>query len=272
MLDRGRDQAFGLRRLFGARELRLLPVASEAGDRQAGGFVVNLAAALARAGRHPVVIDAHPLGAASQLGMRPKYELADLLRGERTFASVAQRSAEGFSVLCAHRGLVELGDDGDAADAVFSAIASLRESFDIALVHASGSVLGDLLAHRPTETAVLCGPRDDDLTATYARLKSLVHAHGLSRFRVVFDRASQPAEIVLRHHRLAAVAERYLAAAVEYGGSIAPGDDLRDALRARASVFAVAAQGSTARAFERIANAARHWQLPAFEATVSTIH
>ncbi len=272
MLDAGLDQASGLRRLFARRMLRVLPVATDPLEPDSSQFVVNLAAALSRTGWNPIVIDGLRDGVAAQLGMDLPLELADLLEGHRSFASVAQHSTEGFCVLPAPRGLSQLARDPAAAEAVFGAIASLEESFDIALVSATGPTLGALLGRREAETALRCGPDDDDLTATYARLKSLVTAHGLSRFRVVFDHAATPAEIAHRHRRLAGAARRFLAAAVEYGGSIAPGDDQRLAARARASVFAVAAQGSAARAFERIASAARDWQLSAYEAAGAAIH
>lgn len=272
MLDGGRDQAFGLRRLFPRRSLRVLAVASDGAQPSANAFVVNLAAALARMAWRPIVIDGQHDGVAATLGVTPRLELADLMSGRRAFASVALRSPEGYSVLPAARGLLDVVDDPDAAEAMFSAIAAIVDGYDIAVLHAPAPVLGALLAHRPAETAILCGPGDEDLTAAYANVKALVNGHGLSRFRVLFDRAPAAELTRQRHRRLADAARRFLAAAVEFGGAIAPERELETARRARASVFSVAAQGRAARAFERIASAAREWQLPAYDAAGPTIH
>ncbi len=272
MLDGGSDQASGLRRLFSRRALRVLPLASAHDDRNAPVFVVNLAAALARTGWSPLVIDGHRAGVAAHLGIATRLELSDLLGGNHRFGTVAVRSDEGFSVLPAARGLAQIARDAGGADATFGAIASLRERFDIALVHASGATLGALLGQRAAETALVCGADDADLTGTYTQLKALVRRHGLTRFRVLFDGASDPQQIALRHRRLAAVAQKFLAAVVEYGGAVAPGAELGQAARARASVFSIAAQGRPARAFERIADAARHWHLQAYEAAGASIH
>ena len=48
--------------------------------------------------------------------------------------------------------------------------------------------------------------------------------------------------------------------------------DLDEAVRERTSIFAVAARGPAARAFERIASAAHEWRLPAFTPDRRTIH
>lgn len=272
MLDGGLDQASGLRSLFGKRGLRLLAVADGPCKPGASAFVLNLAAALARIGLNPVIIDGQRDGVSGMLGLPRRHELSDLLEADRSFASVATRTAEGFSVLPAERGLARIAADPDAAEATFSALAALSDGFDIALVSAPDATIGALIRRSGAETALLCGPGDKDLTATYARMKTLVRKQGLSRFRVVFGGSSLPAAVAVRHQRLAAVADRYLAAAVEYGGAFDDDDSVGRALLVRASVFAVAERGRVARAFERIASAAREWQLPAYQPAGATIH
>ncbi len=272
MLDGGLDQASGLRRLFARRALRVLPVASESSDAGATRFVVNLAAALSRMGWQPIVLDGRDDGVAGFLGLRPTLELADLLTADHRFERVVLNSHAGFSILPAAQGLPMLGADPRAADAVFSALASLGRGFEVALVHGDGATLGPLLGRRIAETTLVCGPADEDLTATYARLKALVTSYGMSRFRVVFDRAASAAETAMRHRRLATVAQRYLSASVEYGGLVLQDDSGACAGAVGAGGFTVAAGGRAARSFERIASAAREWQLPAFDCAGPTIH
>lgn len=272
MLDGGLDQASGLRTLFAPRGLRVLAVADCPGAPGAPAFVVNLATAMARIGLNPVIIDGHGDGVSGMLGLRGRHELADLLEADRRFETVAVRSREGFSVLPAERGLARIAADPEAVDATFSAIATVGNGFDVALVSAPDETIGALMARTGDETAVLCGPGDAGLTAAYGRIKSLVHGHGLTRFRVVFGGSEPAAAIAMRHQRLATVADRYLAAAVEYGGAFDDVETIGRARRMRGSVFAMADQGRVARAFERIASAAREWQLPAFEPAGATIH
>jgi flagellar biosynthesis protein FlhG len=272
MLDGGLDQASGLRRLFARRALRVLPVASERTDASATRFVANLAAALARTGLQTIVVDGRRDGVAGLLGLCPTLDLADLLTADLSFERVVVDSPQGFSVLPATHGLPMLGADPAAADAVFSALAALGRGFEVALVHADGATLGPLLGRAGAETTLVCGADDENLTAVYGRIKALVTTHGMSRFRVVFDRAGSPLEAVSRHRRLASVAHRYLSASVEFGGLVLQDDSGASGSGAPAAGFTIAAGGRAARSFERIASAAREWQLPAFDRAGPTIH
>jgi hypothetical protein len=272
MFEPGHDQASGLRRLFKPRALRLLPVAVDPQPSVSAAFALNLAAALVRSGWNPIVLDAHRQGVGSLFGLDSGYELDDLMAGRCSFSQAMRRSPEGVAVLMARRGLGSIAADPRTAEAVFSALASLSGAFDVALLHAPAATLGALLCEQEAETALLCGPDDRDLTDTYARLKSMVNDHHLSRFRVVFDGTHSPADAASRHRRLAAAAARFLDVSVLFGGSMGKGADRDAAVRDRRSVFSVAADGPAARAFERIASAAHDWRMPAFTPDLRTIH
>jgi flagellar biosynthesis protein FlhG len=272
MFESTLDQASGLRRLFNPRRLRLLPVVADTRPGGSAVFALNLAVALSRVGSRPVVIDAHRAGVSALVGLEPRFELDDLIEGRCRAAQVLCRSAEGVPVLPASRGLGPLCSDPLAADAVFSAVASLREGYDVAVFHASGALLGSLMPSRTTETALLCGPAEADLALTYAWLKALVRTFSLTRFRVFFDGVGSERQAQELHRRLSEVSARYLDAAVMFGGAVGgdPGLDL--AVRSRASVFSMAAQGPAARAFEGIAGTAREWLLPAFTPSAHAVH
>lgn len=272
MFEPGLDQASGLRRLFKPRTMRVLPVVADPRPADSASFALNLATALSRNGWNPIVIDAHRQGVTALLGLESRYELSDLIEGRCSFVQAVRRGGDGVAVLSAQRGLGMLVSDPEAAEAVFSALASLKGGFDVALVHAPASMLGALLRSQDVETALLCGPEDHDLTETYARLKGLVNDFRMSRFRVVFDGFQSQADVADRHRRLASVASRFLDAAVSFGGAVGRGADLDEAKRERTSVFSVAAQGPAAQAFERIASAAHEWRLAAFTPDRRSIH
>ncbi len=272
MFEAALEQASGLRRLFRQRTMRLLPVIADPRPADSASFALNLAAALGRAGWNPIVIDAHRQGVASLLGLELRHDLEDLIEGRCRFAQALRRGRDGVPVLAAQRGFDALARDPRAAEAVFSAVASLEGAYDVALVHAPAASLGALLQAQDVETTLLCGPDEADLTETYARLKSMVNDYRMSQFRVIFDGFDSQADVAACHRRLAAVAARFLDAAVSFGGSVARDADLDEAVRERTSVFAIAARGPAARAFERIASAAHEWRLPAFTPDRRTIH
>ncbi len=268
------DQASGLRRLFRPRGLRLLPVVSDPRPALSAVFALNLAAALRRAGARPIVIDAHRDGVPALAGLDVRRDLRDLLEGTCRVDQVLRTSPEGLAVLPARHGAGAMVSQPGMAEAVFSAIASFQEGYDVGLFHAPATLLGRLLPERGVEFTLLCGLQDDDLTATYAWLKMMVRDFGLTRFRVVFDAgdAESELEVVVSHRRLARAAARFLEAEVAFGGSVWRDADLEEALRVRTSVFALAAEGSSARAFERVAARAQEWRLPAFAPAERSIH
>jgi flagellar biosynthesis protein FlhG len=272
--DSRHDQASGLRRLFRPRGLRLLPVVSDPRPGLSSVFAFNLAAALRRGGARPIVIDAHRDGVPALAGLDARRDLRDLLEGSCSVDQVLRTSREGLTILPARHGAGALVAHPGMAEAVFSAIASFRDGYDVALFHAPAALLGRLLPERGVDFTFLCGLQDEDLTATYAWLKMMVRDFGLTRFRVVFDAGESESEleVVGRHRRLAQAAARFLEAEVAFGGSVWRDPDLEEALRARASVFALTADASSARAFERIATLAQDWRLPAFAPAERTIH
>lgn len=272
MFEPGVDQAAGLRRLFGARRMRLLPIVAD--DRPAGtaAFAVSLAAALIRMGCRPLVLDAHRQGVAFRFGLDASRELRDLMAGRCRFTEALCHTGDGVSVLSAHRGLSGLSDDPLAGEAVFSALASLEGAYDVTLLHAPADILGALLQAQDVETALLCGPDECDLTDTYARLKSMVNDSHLSRFRAVFHGLASHADVAERHRRLAGAASRFLGADVAFGGTLGLGAELAVAARERISVFGLATRGQTTSAFERIASASLDWRLAAYAPDRRTIH
>lgn len=270
MLDRGSDQAAGLRKLFAQPALRILPLAGACDAASDVSFVINLATALARSGVRCLVIDAGREGLCPAIGLKPRHELADLLAGALAFSDAALRARAGFSVLPARRGLASLAGDAAASAAFFETVAALPERFDLAILHAEPAQVASLMARQLSECVVLCGPADEDLTAAYARVKALVASSAQARVRVLFDRSDSPEQTARRHRRLAEVARRFLNADLEYGGAVAR-DLVPPPSRSRASVFETDASGPTARSFERLAQAVRQWQLPAIRPAAAPI-
>lgn len=274
MFESRLDQASGLRRLFRPRGLRLLPLVSDPRPNVSTVFALNLAAALARSGARPIVIDAHRDGVPALVGVACKRELQDLLEGRCRVGEVLCNSVDGVAVLPARRGMASLVGQPALQEAVFSAIGGFEGGYDVGVFHAPAALLGTMLPGYGADTTLLCGPHEDDLTSTYGWLKAMVREHGLSRFRVVFDSGDGETEFdtTARHRRLAEVAARFLEAQVAYGGTLCREPELEEAVRLRASIFALSADGACARAFERIAHGAHEWHLPAFEPAERRIH
>src|ERR1043165_4679187 len=103
MSDIDHDQAMGLRRLFARDSLKVLCI--RGADAAATAVTIDLAAALLALGHRPLIIDLEKGEAALALGLRARYELAHVLRGDKVLADTLLHHADGIAVLPAMRGL-----------------------------------------------------------------------------------------------------------------------------------------------------------------------
>ena len=262
MLDPHReDQAAGLRRLFAPRIVRVLPLV---GGGEQPGFVVGLAAALARMGQRTLVLDAQWGQVSSLIGLRTRWDLAHLLAGDVRFSDVALASREGFWLMPAARGLESLVREGGQAAELFGGFGRTAEPFDTVLVSATWQTLATLLARDRGEVVVVSTTDPVGVAQTYAQLKSMHQTGGLDRFRVIFADAASSAQALSAHQRLAAVVGRFLGVRMELGGVIcgtrpsapAPVGDAANGAEVRSNADSVG--------FDQLAVRSLDWSLPTF--------
>lgn len=266
MFEASQDQAAGLRRLFGPRNVRVLPLVTPEGAGDQALFAVNLAAALARLGQRALLLDGERGQVVPLLGLKARYDLIHLVRGDRSFHHVALPAREGFWVMPAHRGLTEMAKRCVPAEDLYGGFGGLDQAFDVVLACGSASTLGPLLAGAP-EVSLVCGTEAWQVAMTYSQIKLLNSEFGVRQFRVAYCRATSAAAAAAAHERLASAAARFLGVQVMFGGVVENDPTIAQAERQRASVFVVAAGSDSARNFERIASASLDWPLPVFGQT-----
>jgi flagellar biosynthesis protein FlhG len=261
MFDAVIDQASGLREMF--EPPPGLSVVSLAYTRRGMGFrtlVINIAAACAKLGQKVIIVDVGPAGTARALGMRLKYDLANLLSGERQVQEVATKAPEGFFVMNAQKGMRSfVANAGDPAELLLG-LQRPKAPFDVAI-----------LAGHVAEVAAITDNRDDlifisnadadALTATYAQIKNAHTEHEQAAFRVLINRVDNEAEGIAAFRRIAGTARKFLGVHIEYGGSIKRDSAFIAADRAQCSVFGVAANSNAATQISQLAQSMQAWRL-----------
>lgn len=220
MLDQGQDQAAGLRRLLGAQALSLMafPVS---GDRDEG-WIARVAHALRGLGARPVVMDASRGRIASAFGLRPRYELLDLLQGQRRFDAVAEATRDGIYVMRAERGLEAFVASGQSSQRLFSGFARLSHGFDALMLAMPAHELACLASPAAVVPVIAAEASDAGLTRAYATVKQLSAGFGYQRFAAVMQAAPGQGGAHGAHARLAAVARSFLGAEVALAGCLPP--------------------------------------------------
>jgi flagellar biosynthesis protein FlhG len=240
------DQAATLRRLFAGRAPACLPIAARRGAH--AGIVANLGAAAARLGHRVVLIDETPGEIARALDLLPRLELAHALSGERSLAQVMLAADAGLAVLPATRGLARAAQSGMT---VRDILRELPAAPDLAIIYAEATRLAGRLIPGGPALILPVAVGADGVTDAYAQLKQI--AIRGDRVIAVLYGAPEARTAHAAFESLAAAAERFLGACVEFAGFVPTDGAYLRATRERRPVFEVDAQAASARALEALA-------------------
>jgi len=216
MLDRGMDQAAGLRRMVqpAVPSLMAFPVTGSA----ASLWIAQLAHAMRAQGHKPVVIDAGRGALAGSFGLKLRHDLLDMMQGERQFDEVAQATADGVWVLRAERGVEAFVASGAPAQRLFSGFAGLSHGFDALLLAMPAAELACLASPAQAVPVLPLEPGEDALVRAYTTIKEMATGFGYSRFSIVTQGVANAQQARQAHARLASAVRSFLHCDVQLAG------------------------------------------------------
>src|SRR5262245_43186303 len=148
---------------------------------------VNLATAMAQAGRRVMLLDGD-LGLANVdvfLGLTPRHTMAHVLSGERTLEEIILESPQGLQVVPGASGVAELANLSAAEHlSLVQAFSSLATRLDVLVVDTSAGIAHSVVQFTQAAQHVLLVVCDEpaSLTDAYALMKVLSRNHDVSRF------------------------------------------------------------------------------------------
>jgi flagellar biosynthesis protein FlhG len=250
-----------------ARPVQVIAVTGGKGGVGKTSVAVNLAAALAQAGRRVVLLDGD-LGLANVdvfLGLSPRYTLAHVLAGERTLDEILLEAQPGLQVVPAASGAAHLANL-DAAQhlGLVQAFSALAMRLDVLIVDTAAGIAHGVTQFSQAAQQVLVVLCDEpaSLTDSYALVKVLSRNHGVRRFRVLANmtRAAGAGEELFR--RFERVTSRFLDVVLDYVGEVPEDECLRRAIRGQRPVLAAYPASPAAAAFKKLAIRADKWPVP----------
>ncbi len=180
----------------------------------------NLAAALARAGRKVLVLDAD-LGLANLdvvLNLFPKITLHDVFTGKSSLNDAILPAPGGFSVLLAGSGMVEYSRmTPEVRDQLQNVIDEVAPRFDHVLLD-TGAGISDVVLYTVSlagEVLVVATPEPTSLTDAYATIKVLATTQGRRRMGLLVNQTRQPGEGRQVRLQLQQVVDRYVSPALD---------------------------------------------------------
>lgn len=232
------DQASQLRNIIKKNQqqpaAKVITVTSGKGGVGKSSISVNLAIQLQKLGNRVVIMDAD-FGLANievMLGIRPKYNLADLIFKGKKLNEIITQGPEGIGFISGGSGIQELTRlSNEQIMALNQSLCLLDEIADIIIID-TGAGIGDAImefACSGDETILVVTPEPTSITDAYAVLKALDKKmpEESSEFtiKMLANRVGSFAEGKELYNKLSVVVNKFLKIKVEFLGAI-PQDNL----------------------------------------------
>jgi len=218
-----------------ATPLRVISVASGKGGVGKTFCAVNLAILAAKRGHRVLLIDAD-LGLANVeiiLGIRPRYNIGDLIEKDLSIHEVLASGPFGVRVLAGGSGFTRFTQLGDAdKQKLVHALEPLDETFDMVIID-SGAGIGEnvlFFAGAAQENILVLNREPTALSDAYATVKVLSKEAGVKDFQILVNDVPSDIEARRVFGALTTVTERFLTARLHYLGSIPSDPTVREAV------------------------------------------
>ncbi len=225
---------------------------------------VNLSLALGQMGRRVVLLDAD-LGLANVdvlLGLRPKYNISDVLAGDCALSDVMLQAGENVRIVPASSGTQSMAALGVHEHAeLIHAFADIADEIDVLVIDTAAGISESVISFLRAAQEVLMVVCDEptSITDAYALIKLLNRDHKVTRFRVLANMVRNESEGRSMYNKLLTVTDRFLDVTLQYVGSIPYDEAVRKAVKQQVAVFQAFSSSNAALAYRQLAGRVDAW-------------
>lgn len=227
------DQASKLRELIKSQNnsktlARVITVTSGKGGVGKSSVSVNLALWLRRLGKRVVILDAD-FGLANievMLGIRPKYNLADLMFKGKSLNDIITEGPEGIGFISGGSGIAELTNlTANQVVYLVQKLCELDQIADIIIIDTGAGISDNVLEFvaASEEVLLVATPEPTSITDAYALLKTLNKKHAESdkmTVKMIANKVSSEEEGEELCNKLNIVVKRFLDLNLEFLGAV----------------------------------------------------
>lgn len=261
------DQAAGLRDMVNPSPVRAIAVTGGKGGVGKTNVSVNLAVAMAEAGRKVMLLDAD-LGLANidvVLGLHPKFDLSDVLRGERALEEILVEGPSGIRVVPGASGIKDMAELSAAEHAgIVRAFSDVGGQVDTLIIDTAAGISDSVISFSRAshELVVVVCDEPASITDAYAIVKLMNRDYGVQRFRILANMVRSAQEGREIYNKMCRVTDRYLDVTLSFLGAIPYDDALRKAVRAQRTVVEAFPRSRVTQAFRNLAKKIDTWPQP----------
>lgn len=215
---------------------RVISITSGKGGVGKTHISANLACIFSRMNKKTLIFDAD-MGLANIdviLGLAPKYNLHDVLKGEKTIKDVLVQGPGDVMILPSASGVQELANlSTDYKLALRDELDGIEGDFDFMLIDTAAGIAGNVMYFNMAakEIIVVITPEPTSLTDAYAMIKILYQGHDERRIMILVNMARSPSEAREVFKRLGKATEHFLNLKVEYLGYVLRDEKVTEAVR-----------------------------------------
>ncbi len=260
------DQAEQLRKMVQQTDskpkARVITVTSGKGGVGKTSISINLAIQLSRLGKKVVVFDAD-FGLANievMLGVRPQYNLADMMFRGKDLPDIITQGEEGISFISGGSGIQELASmNREQVMYLTSRLITLDKFADVIIVDTgagiSDSVLEFVLAS--TEVLLVATPEPTSITDAYALLKALNRKDEFVKedtsIKMISNRVTSLTEGQNLYEKMSVVSDKFLDIPITYLGSVPLDEQISKAVMRQKPVSVLHPEAPSSKAIKQIA-------------------
>lgn len=263
------DQAKELRSLIGNRQnlnlkkninARVITISSGKGGVGKSSFSVNLAIYLASLKNRVLIIDAD-FGLANVevlLGIRPKYNFYNMLKGEKNISEIVVDTEYGIKFISGGNGLKELSNINNTEIRYFiEQFEYLDEIADIIIIDTgagiSSSVTNFLMAS--DENIIVTTPEPTSFTDAYTLIKIMKEQNkSIDKLNVVINKADDEYEADRTFAKIAYVCNKFLGISIQNMGYIPLDADIIKAVKQQKPAIVSFPKSDFSKSIELIGN------------------
>lgn len=246
------------------KPVRVIAVTSGKGGAGKTTTSLNLAAAMRKQGRKVMIMDAD-LGLANidvMLGLRPKFNLSHVLKGEKSLDEVIIKGPQGLLIVPAASGLQAMSELSHAEhQGIIHAFSDVGDDIDTLIIDTAAGISDAVTSFckAANEVVVVACDEPASLADSYAMIKVLNLDHGVDRFHILSNMVDSEDAGFSLYMRLLQVTERFLDVNLDYLGAV-PRDQYQQKANRKQSLIAEAfPRSKAAQAWTVLADKMKHW-------------
>jgi flagellar biosynthesis protein FlhG len=207
------------------RPVRVISVTSGKGGVGKTNIVANMAYTLQKMGHRVLVLDGD-FGLANMnivMGLEPKFNIYDVISGEKDISDVIMTTREGVRLIPASSGIFQMTQLSMSEKTVLmERLESSNLNFDILLIDTGAGINSDMayLNAAATEVLVVATPEPTSIADAYALMKVMSQDYHIQRFRLIVNMVESPKDALAVYNNLLNVSDRFLNINIEYIGHI----------------------------------------------------